>query len=113
MLLNDRSLTNQKDGLSNQLNLTNQEFYVRLVDKNKEENNSVLAGILLEACSILDLVLILTLSLPFYGLPGRLISCFQRKRRNMLQRIIIPRFHYQPLFREMKPRSTGRTLEPI
>ena len=38
MFLNDRSLTNQKDGLSNQLNLTNQDFYVRLVDENKENN---------------------------------------------------------------------------
>ena len=36
MVLNDRSLTNQKDGLGNLLNLTNQDFYVRLVDeKNK------------------------------------------------------------------------------
>ena len=43
MFLNDRSLTNQKDGLTNQLNVTNQDFYVRLVDENKE-NNSVLAG---------------------------------------------------------------------
>ena len=41
MVLNDRSLTCQKDGLSNSLNLTNQDFYVRLVD---EKNNSVLAG---------------------------------------------------------------------
>ena len=37
MLLNDRSLTNQKDGLGNSLNLTNQDFYVRLVDKNKKQ----------------------------------------------------------------------------
>ena len=38
MVLNDRSLTNEKDGLSNSLNLTNQDFYVRLVDeKNKEQ----------------------------------------------------------------------------
>ena len=45
MLLNDRSLTNQKDGLSNSISLTNQEFYVRLVDEKKnKENNSVLAG---------------------------------------------------------------------
>ena len=28
MVLNDRSLTSQKDGLSNSLNLTNQDFYV-------------------------------------------------------------------------------------
>ena len=33
MLLKDRSLTNQKDGLSNSLNLTNQDFYVRLVNE--------------------------------------------------------------------------------
>ena len=36
MLLNDRSLTNQKDGLSNSISLTNQDFYVRLVDENKQ-----------------------------------------------------------------------------
>ena len=45
MVSNDRSLTNQKDGLGNLLNLTNQNFYVRLVDEKKNrENNSVLAG---------------------------------------------------------------------
>ena len=33
MVLNDRSLTNQKNGLGNSLNLTNQDFYVRLVDE--------------------------------------------------------------------------------
>ena len=42
MLLKDRSLTNQKDGLSNALILTNQDFYIRLVDD--KENNSILAG---------------------------------------------------------------------
>ena len=35
MLLNDRSLTNQNEGLSNSLNLTNQNFFVRLVDEKK------------------------------------------------------------------------------
>ena len=35
MISNDRSLTNQKDGLGNSLNLTNQEFYVHLVDEKK------------------------------------------------------------------------------
>ena len=35
MVLNDRSLTNEKDGLNNSLNLTNQDFYVRLVDEKK------------------------------------------------------------------------------
>ena len=35
MLLNDRLLTNEKDGLSNLLNLTTQDFYVHLVDKKK------------------------------------------------------------------------------
>ena len=44
MFLNDRSLTNQKDGLSNLLNLTNQNLYVRLVDEKNEENNGSLAG---------------------------------------------------------------------
>ena len=41
---NDSSLTNQKDGLSSSLNLTNQDFYVRLVDEKNKENNSILAG---------------------------------------------------------------------
>ena len=44
VVLNDRSLTSQKDGLSNSLNLTNQGFYVRLVDEKNKVNNSVLAG---------------------------------------------------------------------
>ena len=35
MLLNDRSLTNHKDGLSNSLNLTNQDFNIHLVDENQ------------------------------------------------------------------------------
>ena len=36
MVSNDRSLTNQKDGLGNSLNLTNQNFYVCLVDEKKQ-----------------------------------------------------------------------------
>ena len=44
MVLNDRLLTSQKDGLRKKLNLTNQDFYVRLVDEKNKENNSVLAG---------------------------------------------------------------------
>ena len=36
MVSNDRSLTNQKDGLGNLLNLTNQDFYVRLMDEKKQ-----------------------------------------------------------------------------
>ena len=44
MVLNDSSLTKEKDGLSNLLNLTNQDFYVRLVDEKNKANNSVLAG---------------------------------------------------------------------
>ena len=44
MVLNDRLVTNQKDGLSNSLNLTNQDFYVRLLDEKNKESNSVLAG---------------------------------------------------------------------
>lgn len=35
LLLYDRSLTNQKDRLSNQINLTNQDFIIRLVDEKK------------------------------------------------------------------------------
>ena len=37
MVSNDRSLTNQKDGLGNSLNLTNQDFYVRLVDEKTQK----------------------------------------------------------------------------
>ena len=44
MVSNDRSLTNQKDGLGHSLNLTNQDFYICLVDEKNQENNSVLAG---------------------------------------------------------------------
>ena len=47
MVSNDRPLyplTNQKDGLSDSLNLTNQDFYVRLVDEKNKGNNNVLAG---------------------------------------------------------------------
>ena len=46
MVLNDRSLTNQKDGFSNSLNVANQDFYVRLVDEKKTTTtkNSVFAG---------------------------------------------------------------------
>ena len=36
MLLNDRSLTSQKDGLSNSISLANQDFYIRLVDEIKQ-----------------------------------------------------------------------------
>ena len=35
MVLNDRSLTNQKSGLSNSLNLTCQDFYALRVGKKK------------------------------------------------------------------------------
>ena len=44
MLLNGRSLTSGKDGLSDSLNLTNQASYVCLVDEKNKENNSALAG---------------------------------------------------------------------
>ena len=37
MVSNNRSLTNLKDGLSNLLNLTRQDFYVRLVDEKKQQ----------------------------------------------------------------------------
>ena len=54
MVSNDRSLTNQKDGLGNSLNLTNQDFYVRLVDEKNKENNSVLAGRTVPSCPHFD-----------------------------------------------------------
>ena len=66
MVLNDRSLTNEKDGLSNSINLTNQDFYICLVDEKNKENNSVLAG---HSFSLLRSFLTF---LPFYGLPCRL-----------------------------------------
>ena len=44
MVSNGRSLTNQKYGLGNLLNLTNQDFYVRLVDEKNKENNNVLVN---------------------------------------------------------------------
>ena len=44
MFSNERSLTNQKDGLGNSLNLNNQDFYVRLVDEKNKEYNSALEG---------------------------------------------------------------------
>ena len=36
MVSNDRSLTNQIERLSNSLNLSNQDFYVCLVDEKKQ-----------------------------------------------------------------------------
>ena len=59
MVFNDRSLTSQKDGLSNSLNLTNQDFYVRLVDEKNKENTLLLPALNLTF-------------LPFYGLARRL-----------------------------------------
>ena len=44
MVSNNKSVTNQKDGLRNSLNLTNQDFYVRLVNEKNNKNSSVLAG---------------------------------------------------------------------
>ena len=40
MVLNDRPLTNQKDGLSSSLNLTDQDFYICLVDEKKQRKQS-------------------------------------------------------------------------
>ena len=64
IVVGNRSLTNQKDGLSSAFNLTNQDFYGRLVNK---ENNSVLAGRTFYPPRSIWLS-----SLPFYGLPRRL-----------------------------------------
>ena len=67
MVSNDRSLTNQKVGLSNSLNLTNQDFAFVWWMK-KTENNSVLAGCTFSLPRSLRLS-----SLLFYGLPHRLV----------------------------------------
>ena len=45
MVLNDRSLTNQQGGLSNSLNLTNQDFYVRLVEEKTKKTKASLQAI--------------------------------------------------------------------
>ena len=45
MVLNDRSLTSQKDGLSNSLNLTMQDFYVRLVDEKTKKTIASLQAV--------------------------------------------------------------------
>ena len=74
-VLNDRS-TNQMDGLSNSLNLTNQDFYVHMVDEKNKENNRVLA-----CCTPPPLIVIF---LPFYDLPCRL-----QKLQNSIQPLII------------------------
>ena len=41
MVLSDRSLTNQKSGLSNSLNLTNQDFYVLREGKEKKTKKTI------------------------------------------------------------------------
>ena len=69
MLLNDRSLTDHKDGLSNSFNLTNQDFYVRLEYKKTKKTIASLQAVC--RLYLLPPALILT-SLPFYGLPHRL-----------------------------------------
>ena len=69
MVSNDRSLANQKDGLSNSLNLTDQDFYICLVDEKNKENNSVLAG---RTFSLSRSYFDFAPSLSFYGLPLRL-----------------------------------------
>ena len=73
MVSNDRSLTNQIERLSNSLNLSNQDFYVCLVDEKNKENNSVLADYTVSLARSFCLP-----SLPFYGLPRSLSrSCLE------------------------------------
>ena len=43
MLLNDRSLTSRKDEVSNSLNLTNQDFYVLLVDEKTKKKKAIVS----------------------------------------------------------------------
>ena len=45
MLLNDRSLSNQKDRLSNQIDVANQDFCVRLVDKKTKKTITSLRAV--------------------------------------------------------------------
>ena len=72
MLLNDRSLTNPKDGLNNSLNLTNQDFYVLLVDEKTKTTIASLQPI--PPSSVLDPLALILPSLPFCGLPRKLRS---------------------------------------
>ena len=77
MLLNDRSLTDQKDGLSKSLNLTDQDFYVRLLDEKTKKTIASLQAVPSPSRAHLT-------PLPFYDLPRRLsvaerhlqITCF-------------------------------------
>ena len=71
MVLNDRSLTNQKDGLSNSLNLTNQDFYVCRVNEKKKQNKTIASLQAVPSPSRAHFDYVLT-SLPFYSLPCRL-----------------------------------------
>ena len=45
MVSNGRSLTNQKDGLGNLLNLTNKDFYVRLMDEKPKKTRASLQAV--------------------------------------------------------------------
>ena len=70
--LNDRSLTNQRDGLSNSLNLTNRNFYFRLVDETKKTITSL--QVVPPRSMFNPPAFISTLSLPFHGLPCKLLQ---------------------------------------
>ena len=54
MLLNDRSLTNHKDGLSNSFHLTNQDFYVRLEYKKTKKTIASLQAVPSPSCTHFD-----------------------------------------------------------
>ena len=54
MFLNDRSLTNEKDGLSNALNLTNQDFYVHLMDEKIKKTIASLQAVPSLSCAHFD-----------------------------------------------------------
>ena len=72
MVLNDRLLASKKDGLSNSLNLINQDFYIRQVDKKTKKTIASLQAVPSPSRASPS-ALILTF-LPFYSLPRRLLK---------------------------------------
>ena len=71
MVLNDRSLTSQKDGLSSSLNLTKEDFYVRLWTKKTKKTIASLQAVPSPSRAHFQILTFL----PFYGLPRRLVQC--------------------------------------
>ena len=82
MVLNERSLTSQKDGLRNSLNLTNQDFYVRLADeKKKKKTIASLQAVPPPSCS--------SPSLAHFDFPPFLRPATQAKPRKEIRRNLL------------------------